>query len=518
MKIKIVSNWKNLVFVSSVALLVLFVACDDDSDPGPQDEEVTAVFTATASGNTVTFVNASANADTYSWNFGDGGTSTEKDPVHEYAQAGAYMVTLTASNSTFSDEVTQEVLTENAGPIALVVLGKKWIPVRGEALAIAMGPQDDVSWTYSSTANTWFTYGDLDGAQTQLLNRASLANDEYTFNSDGTYDVNFNGDFWGEYGIWAGTDYDQTDIDISGGTLPARADGVEVNEFIAGTWNWVIDEDNMTLAVQGAGAHIMNPRYKNDQSSYDVGTGITYTVAKAVEGPEVDTLVLYVELHDNDFSSDPREYHVLAHYHGVAVPDMDPLPEPVDPQYETSVSAATISHTFLAEDGQGTGVASFDSNYDIDYAASIGGENCTKLTKDDTETDRWTNFLMFAGTAGDPVVRSEIDFSGGETVVKVDVYMPSTNDFTGDFKNLVRIRFIDQSQYPEFWNAYIQMEQADIATDQWVTLTFDFTTALADGAAVDPPNSPDGVMFEFGDVNHLGSGEIYLKDFRLVTP
>jgi PKD repeat protein len=45
---------------------------------------------------TVTFVNESMNADTYMWDFGDGGTSTETNPMHTYAAAGAYTVTLTA--------------------------------------------------------------------------------------------------------------------------------------------------------------------------------------------------------------------------------------------------------------------------------------------------------------------------------------------------------------------------------------------------------------------------------------
>ena len=61
-------------------------------------------------------------------------------------------------------------------------------------------------------------------------------NDLYTFNADGTYTVDFQGDFWGEYGIWLGTDFHETNIDITGGSLPANAAGNNVDAFITGSW------------------------------------------------------------------------------------------------------------------------------------------------------------------------------------------------------------------------------------------------------------------------------------------
>lgn len=44
----------------------------------------------------VTFTNNSAGADTYNWNFGDGATSTDLNPVHTYTAPGNYLVTLEA--------------------------------------------------------------------------------------------------------------------------------------------------------------------------------------------------------------------------------------------------------------------------------------------------------------------------------------------------------------------------------------------------------------------------------------
>ncbi len=43
-------------------------------------------------------------ATSWSWNFGDGGTSTAQNPSHTYTSAGSYTVTLTASNACGSDQ------------------------------------------------------------------------------------------------------------------------------------------------------------------------------------------------------------------------------------------------------------------------------------------------------------------------------------------------------------------------------------------------------------------------------
>ncbi|MBN4065707.1 gliding motility-associated C-terminal domain-containing protein [Candidatus Amoebophilus asiaticus] len=64
---------------------------------------VTANFTATAPNNipliTVTFTNTSTGADSFLWDFGDGGTSTDENPVHTYNDDNVYTLTLIAFNS-----------------------------------------------------------------------------------------------------------------------------------------------------------------------------------------------------------------------------------------------------------------------------------------------------------------------------------------------------------------------------------------------------------------------------------
>ena len=63
-----------------------------------------AAFSATDStlilpSSTATFVNSSTYADSYSWDFGDGNTSTDMDPWNIYSDTGFYTVQLVASNA-----------------------------------------------------------------------------------------------------------------------------------------------------------------------------------------------------------------------------------------------------------------------------------------------------------------------------------------------------------------------------------------------------------------------------------
>ncbi len=62
------------------------------------------------SSKTITFIDASTgNPTAWTWNFGDGGTSSTQDVTHTYAAAGNYTVTLTASNSSGSTQITRTI-------------------------------------------------------------------------------------------------------------------------------------------------------------------------------------------------------------------------------------------------------------------------------------------------------------------------------------------------------------------------------------------------------------------------
>lgn len=62
---------------------------------------------------TFDFTNLSASATDYSWDFGDGNTSTDSDPSNTYAAEGTYTVALTATDKLgVSSSITQTVVVE----------------------------------------------------------------------------------------------------------------------------------------------------------------------------------------------------------------------------------------------------------------------------------------------------------------------------------------------------------------------------------------------------------------------
>lgn len=71
----------------------------------------TANFTTQVSDLSVSFTNISQNATSYFWDFGDGTTSTEANPLHNYTEPGSYQVKLTSTNPCKSAEKITNVLT-----------------------------------------------------------------------------------------------------------------------------------------------------------------------------------------------------------------------------------------------------------------------------------------------------------------------------------------------------------------------------------------------------------------------
>lgn len=86
-------------------MVLAFTSCEKDEVVEPPTAEI---FRSIAD-KQVAFTALTLNADEWLWDFGDGQTSNEKNPVHIYEEGGIYTISLIARNSAGSAEATTTV-------------------------------------------------------------------------------------------------------------------------------------------------------------------------------------------------------------------------------------------------------------------------------------------------------------------------------------------------------------------------------------------------------------------------
>ena len=81
----------------------------------PEEGDLQAKFSVETYMNRAQLTNLSSeNAKTFEWNFGDGATSTERNPMHSYAEAGTYTVRLTARGIVKTVTAEQQIIINPA--------------------------------------------------------------------------------------------------------------------------------------------------------------------------------------------------------------------------------------------------------------------------------------------------------------------------------------------------------------------------------------------------------------------
>lgn len=81
----------------------------------PEEGDLQAKFSVETYMNRAQLTNLSSeNAKTFEWNFGDGATSTERNPMHIYAEAGTYTVRLTARGIVKTVTAEQQIIINPA--------------------------------------------------------------------------------------------------------------------------------------------------------------------------------------------------------------------------------------------------------------------------------------------------------------------------------------------------------------------------------------------------------------------
>jgi uncharacterized protein (TIGR02145 family) len=87
-------------------------------------------------GETINFTDLSTQSpNSWLWNFGDGGSSTEQNPVHSYSSTGIYTVSLTAANNYGSDTTSKvDYITVVSAPKADFTVNKTTL-ITGETVS-----------------------------------------------------------------------------------------------------------------------------------------------------------------------------------------------------------------------------------------------------------------------------------------------------------------------------------------------------------------------------------------------
>lgn len=134
-------------------LAAAIVGCNTTNDPTiPSGTKPVANFTCTTSGLTVKFKNTSKYAYTYSWDFGDGKTSSNETVSHTYSDPGTYTVTLEATNGTGRSTKTQRISVKNPTEVRVVGFRMDKVGLDGKYWYIKL--EDSGPWHVETVFNT----------------------------------------------------------------------------------------------------------------------------------------------------------------------------------------------------------------------------------------------------------------------------------------------------------------------------------------------------------------------------
>ncbi len=490
----------NLVFLGLLSLVVLN-SCkkDDDDDDKPSSKDPIASFQFEVSESNyleVIFTNFSKNATSYMWDFGDGETSTEKDPVHVYAESGAYDVKLVAKNDAGSSANYSQSITlsdpDDAYKLLTGEVSKTWKLFR-EGTSMSLGPD-------ASNPAGWWAGLQNDGA------RPCLYFQEFTFYFDGTYEFNDNGEFWGEYGVFN----DQWNYEICFEAIPENMinlDGVDVSAWLSGTHAFTYDPTIGTATLNGLGAWIGIPKLTTGGETTVPVESTTFNV-EITQETGYDLMTVTFDYGDGglwtivyaSYSDPSLEPDVVLEEdpYGEDLPDL--TPDEMWNTFETPDSYVVL------DTARANGAASAANGMDLTIGVADpagGGTNVGEYFRYGTYQE--LQFFM----------DYDIQFDNF-TTVSLDVYMPSSNDYSGTLTKDIAIVIGEHSETEEWWTGHIQYDAVGDVLDEWVTYTFqlDAPTSGPGGYTPFTNDKLDFFAISLGGGGHDAQGTFYIRNFR----
>jgi PKD repeat protein len=248
---KTTQHTKMLAAMAMVAATVfLLSACGDDDPAKP-----TASFTYANDGREVSFTSTSKNATTFAWDFGDGATSTDQNPVHTYEAYGDYTVKLKVTGEGGEATSLPDVLTL-AKSSNVVIDGNfsEWADIAEVTVPEKFGTITSVKVDYDATRIYFYVEGtaDLSAFFDLYIN---TDNDPATGYFSGWYPEGYGADYLVE-----GDFREENDADIF-----QDNEAGEVTD-----WGWTVTSANGTNSVKSS-----------DMKTVGTGNGIEFSIVRA---------------------------------------------------------------------------------------------------------------------------------------------------------------------------------------------------------------------------------------------
>ena len=181
--------------VFTVLMSLLLSSCSSD-DTSRQTFPLSADISHSIDGKQVAFQGLTHSAISWYWDFGDGTSSTEQNPVHVYTDGGYYVAILTATDKNGNTEMSEVKMAIAVTPYILLTGG----PTATEGKTWKLSASHSENGDYFALADPNFSPVDPDitplpdGAFSLFLGFGEVYDDEYTFHFNGNYEIDLKAD------------------------------------------------------------------------------------------------------------------------------------------------------------------------------------------------------------------------------------------------------------------------------------------------------------------------------------
>lgn len=478
----------NLILsIAMVAMVGMFTACENDDEPAAEPYADFEYEISEANPLEVTFTNNSTNSETYMWEFGDGETSTEENPVHEYSQGGTFDVVLTATNT---DDVSTDVTkTINLGSNMLAGSDSKTWKLYREGTSMGVGPNPEGARSWWSLEN--------DGS------RPCVYKHEFTFHFDGTFEFNDNGVFWGEEAVF-GDDLAATCFEATAENM-VNSEGDDVSAWLSGEYEYEYDAEAGEVTLNGEGAWMGIPQLGTDGESIVPENSTTFNVVSIEEHEGYDLMT--ISYYYNEGTADNLYWDFT--FVSYSDPSLEPDLVEEEPEWGEDLADITPDEIF----------ASFASK-DADDLVTIDTVDSGSAVEFGVEDPMDASALVGEFTREEGVQYQELMFRASPepkdiqfdnfTTVKLDVYVPDATDFDGtELMKKIELGFADMSQTEQWWtdNEYYTVVEEGLVVGEWTTYTFDLSTT-----DVLNRTDLDQMYLRVGGNGHQAGGTFYVRN------